>query len=113
VAAFAAELGDGLGRVTLVTLTEFGRRAAENGSGGTDHGLGSAVLVLGGGVRGGRVLGHWPGLDAHRLVDGDLAATTDHRSILAEVLTDRLGVADTGTVFPGFTPRHVGLFRGR
>jgi len=113
LAAFGAELRDDFGRVTLVTLTEFGRRAAENGSGGTDHGLASAALVLGGAVRGGRVLGRWPRLDPDRLVDGDLAATTDHRSILAEVLAARLGVTDLGAVFPGFTPKALGLVRAR
>ena len=111
LAAFAAELDDDFGRVTLVTLTEFGRRAAENGSGGTDHGLAGASLVLGGAVRGGRVLGRWPGLDADRLVDGDLAVTTDQRSILAEVLGTRLGLSDLRTVFPGFTPKAVGVVR--
>jgi uncharacterized protein (DUF1501 family) len=111
LAAFAAELEDDFGRVTLVTLTEFGRRAAENGSGGSDHGLAGASLVLGGAVRGGRVLGRWPGLDADRLVDGDLAATTDQRSILAEILGTRLGLSDLRTVFPGFTPKAVGVVR--
>jgi len=111
LAAFGAELDDDFGRVTLVTLTEFGRRAAENGSGGTDHGVAAAALVLGGTVRGGRVLGRWPGLADDQLVDGDLAVTTDHRSVLAEILGTRLGVTDLRGVFPGFTPQAVGVVR--
>ena len=66
------------------------------------------MLVAGAGVRGGRVYGRWPGLDAAHLDDGDLAVTTDYRSVLAEVLTKRLG-ASTATVFPGFTPERVGV----
>jgi uncharacterized protein (DUF1501 family) len=113
LAAFAGELGDDLGRVTLVTLSEFGRRAAENGSGGTDHGHGTAVLVLGGAVRGGRVHGRWPGLRESDLVDGDLAVTTDVRSILAEILTARLAVSAVSTVFPDFRPSPLGLVSPR
>ncbi|NHC12584.1 DUF1501 domain-containing protein [Motilibacter deserti] len=100
LAAFAADLGELLGRVTLITLSEFGRRVGENGSGGSDHGHGNCVLMLGGGVVGGRVHGRWPGLAAPSLVDGDLAGTTDYRSILAEILEKRCGVP-TGSVFPG------------
>jgi uncharacterized protein (DUF1501 family) len=111
LAAFADELGDDLDRVTVVTMTEFGRRVAENGSGGTDHGLGTACLVLGGAVRGGRVLGRWPGLGADQLVDGDLAGTTDYRSILAELLASSFGLRSTAEVFPGFTPEPVDLIR--
>jgi uncharacterized protein (DUF1501 family) len=77
LAAFATDLGpDGLANVTLLRLSEFGRRVAENGSRGTDHGHGNAMLVLGGGVRGGRVFGRWPGVAPAALVAGDLAATT-------------------------------------
>jgi uncharacterized protein (DUF1501 family) len=112
LAAFGNDLGPDFGRVTVVTLSEFGRRAAENGSGGTDHGRGNAVLVLGGPVRGGRVYGRWPGLGGDRLVDGDLAGTTDYRSILAEVLSTRLGVA-ASAVFPDFRPATLGLVNGR
>ncbi|HEY6794828.1 MAG TPA: DUF1501 domain-containing protein [Kineosporiaceae bacterium] len=111
--AFSKDLGPELDRVVLVTLTEFGRRVAENGSGGLDHGLGSAMLVLGGHVVGGKVHGTWPGLDDGDLVDGALAATTDYRSVLAEILTRRCGVTATGTVFPGFTPAALGLVQAR
>jgi uncharacterized protein (DUF1501 family) len=112
MAAFRDDLGADFGRVTVVTLSEFGRRAAENGSGGTDHGHGNAVLVFGGAVRGGRVYGRWPGLAADRLADGDLAATTDYRSILAEVLGSRLGVS-ASSVFPGFKPASLGVVKPR
>lgn len=109
LAAFAAELGaEGLARTTLITLSEFGRRLEENGSGGLDHGHGNVVLALGGGLNKG-VHGTWPGLSAENLVDGDLAGTTDYRSIVSEVLTKRVGVDSTGDIFPGFTATSVGL----
>jgi uncharacterized protein (DUF1501 family) len=103
LAAFGKELGAGLDHVTVVTLTEFGRRVAENGSGGVDHGQGSAMLLLGGSVEGGKVHGRWPGLAPDKLVDGDLAVTTDYRQVLAEVLTRRCGIDAITTVFPGLT----------
>jgi uncharacterized protein (DUF1501 family) len=108
LAAFAKELGDDLSKVTLITLSEFGRRAEENGSQGLDHGHGNAVLVVGGGIKPG-VHGRWPGLGPDKLVDGDLAGTTDYRSIVSEVLKKRCGVSSTTDVFPGFKPRPVGL----
>jgi hypothetical protein len=73
LAAFYADLGTHADRVTLVTLTEFGRRVAENGSRGLDHGWGNSMLLMGAGVRGGRYYGTWPGLGAANLTDGDLA----------------------------------------
>lgn len=102
LAAFAADTG--LVGVTVVTQSEFGRQVAENSSGGVDHGRGGATLVLGQGVRGGRVYGRWPGLTAAALDDGDLAATTDYRAVLAELLADRCGASSDqlATVFPGF-----------
>jgi uncharacterized protein (DUF1501 family) len=110
LAAFAADLGpDGLRKVTLVTISEFGRRAAQNGSGGLDHGYGNAMLLLGGNVKGGKVYGRWPGLAAAQLVDGDLAVTTDYRAVIAEVLRLRCGLSDTSTVFPGVTATTLGL----
>ncbi|WP_250028327.1 DUF1501 domain-containing protein [Paractinoplanes maris] len=112
LAAFATDLGpDGLGRVTLVTISEFGRRVAENGSGGLDHGYGNAMFLLGGHVNGGRVHGRWPGLVPAKLVGGDLAVTTDYRSVIAETLRTRCGVSDTAAVFPGMRPASLGLFR--
>jgi uncharacterized protein (DUF1501 family) len=111
--AFATDLGPDLERVVLVTVSEFGRRVAENGSGGADHGRGSAMLVLGGAVKGGKVYGRWPGLDDGALDDGALAVTTDYRSVLGEILAKRCGVSETKTVFPAFTPAPLGLVDGR
>jgi uncharacterized protein (DUF1501 family) len=99
--AFATDLGGKLDDVTLLTLTEFGRRIEENGSGGTDHGYGQTVFLLGGGVKGGQVHGSWPGLAPGNLIDGDLAKTTDYRSILAEVLEKRCEASSVGGIFPG------------
>jgi uncharacterized protein (DUF1501 family) len=113
LAAFATELGTDLNRVTVVTLSEFGRRVQENGSGGLDHGHGNAVLMMGGGVVGGKVYGKWPGLEDAALVDGDLAGTTDYRAVLSEVLARRCGVAAANTVFPGFALAPLGLVRAR
>ena len=111
--AFASDLGNAMGRVTVITLSEFGRRLKENGSGGTDHGHGQAVLMLGAGVRGGQVHGQWPGLAVDDLVDGDLAGTTDYRNVLAELLEKRCGVGSISTVFPGITSDRVGAFKQR
>jgi uncharacterized protein (DUF1501 family) len=110
LAAFAKELGPGLDRVTLITLSEFGRRVEENGSQGLDHGHGNVVFVVGGGIRGGKVYGRWPGLAEPRLDQGDLAATTDYRGIVSEVLQRRLGVGSVSAVFPGLKPQPLGLF---
>lgn len=108
LAAFFADLGADAGRVTLVTLTEFGRRVAENGSRGLDHGWGNAMLLMGAGVRGGRYYGTWPGLGPANLTDGDLAVTTDYRSVLAEVLGARFD-ASPAQVFPGLQAETVGV----
>jgi uncharacterized protein (DUF1501 family) len=113
LAAFAADLGPLLDGVTLVTLSEFGRRAFENGNGGADHGHGNAVLLLGGGVAGGAVYGRWPGLADADLVDGDLAGTTDYRQVLAEILVGRCGLQSVGEVFPGLVPAPLGVVRVR
>lgn len=101
--AFADDLGPLLDQVTLVTMTEFGRKAKEN-LGGTDHGTASSMLVMGGGVIGGRVHGRWPGLAADKLFDGeDLEPTTDFRSVLSELLARRMGVNEAllEEIFPG------------
>ncbi len=88
--------------VVMVT-TEFGRVAAVNGSQGTDHGSGYCMMVLGGGVRGGRVLGRWPGLSRSALYqERDLAVTTDFRDVFQEVARAQLGIASS--LFPGYTP---------
>ena len=110
LAAFAADLGpDGMAGVTLVTISEFGRRVAENGSRGVDHGHGNAMLLMGGGVRGGKVYAAWPTLAPGALADGDLAATTDYRSVIGEVLQKRCGVGALTEVFPNVTPTTSGL----
>jgi uncharacterized protein (DUF1501 family) len=113
VAAFAQDLGERMADVVVVTMSEFGRTVAENGNRGTDHGHGTAMLVLGGGVRGGRVYGRWPGLAAGGLFEGrDLAVTTDFRTLFSEVALRHLGVPSASTLFPGWSPtaRALGLF---
>jgi uncharacterized protein (DUF1501 family) len=100
--AFARDLGDKMADVVVLTMSEFGRTVAENGNRGTDHGHATAMLALGGGVRGGRVYGRWPGLERHQLFEGrDLAVTTDFRSLFSEVATRHLGVP-AAPLFPGF-----------
>jgi uncharacterized protein (DUF1501 family) len=103
IAAFLTDLGpDGMQGVTVVTLSEFGRRVKENGDLGVDHGHGNTMLLFGGGVVGGTVHGAWPGLAPEKLDDGDLAGTTDYRDVLAEALTRRCRqpVNDLASVFP-------------
>ncbi|MDE1148598.1 MAG: DUF1501 domain-containing protein [Azospirillaceae bacterium] len=105
LATFWNDLSDYHDRLTLVTVSEFGRRLRANRSGGTDHGHGSVMMVLGGGVAGGRLLGRWPGLQPQDLDERvDLAVTTDYREVLATVLKHRLGITQFDTVFPGFRP---------
>jgi len=111
LAAFAKDLGPLLNHVTVVTISEFGRRVEQNGSGGLDHGHGNAVLLLGGGVKGGKVYGRWPGLAPAKLDDGDVAGTTDYRDIMADILTTRFGVSDIATVFPGLRRASLGLVK--
>lgn len=94
---------------TMVVQSEFGRRVAENGSAGLDHGHGNAMFVMGPNVNGGQVYGSWPGLAQGNLDNGDLAVTTDYRHVMAEVLSVRLGNTQLGTVFPNFTPAFLGL----
>jgi uncharacterized protein (DUF1501 family) len=103
IAAFARDLGSRMADVTLVTMSEFGRTVKENGNRGTDHGHANVMLLLGGGVKGGRVYGRWPGLDASHLYENrDLAVTTDFRDVFAEILSKRMGVANLKPVFPGY-----------
>lgn len=103
MSAFASDLGTHLADVSLVTLSEFGRRVSQNGTDGTDHGHGNMVLALGGGVNGRRVHGSWTGLAPGQLVDGDLPGRTDYRDVLANVLTRRTSTtsAHLTTAFPG------------
>jgi len=83
-------------------MSEFGRTARQNGTGGTDHGHANAMFVLGGQVKGGKVYGRWPGLANHQLNEGrDLAVTTDFRQVLGEAVTRTLGANNLELVFPG------------
>ncbi len=105
LAAFHADMADHMNKLTIVTMSEFGRRAYENGSLGTDHGHGSMMMVLGGNVDGGKVHGQWPGLNEGQLMGpGDLAVTTDYRDVLSEVLSKRLNNPATSDVFPEYQP---------
>jgi uncharacterized protein (DUF1501 family) len=114
IAALVTDLGDRMADTVVLTMSEFGRAVSENGNRGTDHGHGNAMLVIGGGVRGGQVYGTWPGLDRERRFEGrDLAVTTDFRDVFAEVVVRHLGVRDPGPIFPGYTVRpsqYPGLF---
>jgi uncharacterized protein (DUF1501 family) len=103
VRALYDDLGDRMEDVVLLTMSEFGRTVRENGSGGTDHGHANCMMVMGGPVRGGRILGDWPGLEREQLYDGrDLALTTDFRDVFAELADRHLGAADLSKVFPGY-----------
>lgn len=108
LAAFLKDLGATMSRVTVLSMTEFGRRVKQNGSRGADHGWGQVMFALGAGVRGGRVYGHWPGLAPTQLANGDLRVTTDYRHVLAEVMRYRMHV-DPARLLPGFTARPIGL----
>jgi uncharacterized protein (DUF1501 family) len=108
--AFARDLGDRMADVVVVTMSEFGRTTAENGNGGTDHGRGNVMMVLGGEVRGGAMYGRWPGLEPEQLVDRrDLAVTTDFRDVLGELVVVHRR-QDRARVFPNYTsPGPVGF----
>jgi hypothetical protein len=111
LAAFHLDMFAGNGRnVTVVCMSEFGRRLAENGSQGTDHGHGNCMLVMGNHIAGGRVLSQWPGLQPEQLFQGiDLQVTTDFRDILAEIVAKRLNNPDLSAVFPDYTPTFQGV----
>ena len=115
LAAFHQDMGDRMQDIVVVTMSEFGRTAKENGNRGTDHGHANCMFLMGGDVRGGQVYGKWPGLNDHQLNEGrDLALTTDFRSVVGEVLSKHIGVKDLSTVFPSFdnNPRKfTGLIR--
>ena len=113
LAALAQDLGDRMADVVVLTMSEFGRTVAENGNRGTDHGHATAMLVMGGGVRGGMVYGRWPGLAPERLFEArDLAVTTDFRALFTEVVARHLGVPVTAGLFPGWPQPTslIGLF---
>ena len=113
IASFREDLGVLWSRVTVVTVTEFGRRVSQNQSSGTDHGWGSSTFVAGGGVNGGKIHGRFPGLDEKQLKDGDLVVTADYRSLLSEILTRRAGITATGAaqVFPNFRPEVLSVMK--
>ena len=103
IAAFWVDLGPLAEETLIVTMSEFGRTARENGNRGTDHGHANVMFILGGPVRGGRVYGRWPGLDPSQLNEGrDLVLTTDFRRVLGEAVSRHLGNAHLNSVFPGF-----------
>jgi uncharacterized protein (DUF1501 family) len=103
MAAFSQDMGDRMEDIVVVTMSEFGRTAHENGNRGTDHGHANCMMVLGGAVKGGKVYGKWPGLAPEQLNEGrDLTLTTDFRSVLGEIISEHLGNKQLKTVFPGF-----------
>ncbi|HSR47249.1 MAG TPA: DUF1501 domain-containing protein [Anaerolineales bacterium] len=114
LAAFHEELAGQLEDLTVVVMTEFGRRVRENASLGTDHGHGAVMLILGGGVVGGKVHGEWPGLEDDLLFGpGDLAVTVDYRDVLAEICQLRLNNPSIEAVFPDYRAVFRGVVRGR
>ena len=103
LAALYNDLGDKMADVCILTMSEFGRTARQNGNAGTDHGHATCFLALGGAVNGGKVLGQWPGLAKEQLYEGrDLAVTTDFRDIFGEVAARHMGVRDLKPLFPGY-----------
>jgi uncharacterized protein (DUF1501 family) len=103
LAAFSRDMGDRMADISIVTMSEFGRTAKENGNRGTDHGHANVMFVLGGSVRGGKVYGEWPGLEREQLHEGrDLKITTDFRTVLSEVVSKQMGNQNMAGVFPGF-----------
>lgn len=114
LSAFYTDMQDDMHRITVVAMSEFGRRVQENASYGTDHGHGNVMLLMGGGVNGGRVYGDWPGLAEEALDRGDLAIATDYRTVLSEIVKKRLLNGHLSEVFPDFqqTP-FLGLVQDR
>jgi uncharacterized protein (DUF1501 family) len=103
IAAFWTDLGDLAENTVIVTMSEFGRTARENGNRGTDHGHANVMFVLGGPVQGGKMYGRWPGLRPEQLYEGrDLAITSDFRQVLSEAVANHLGNKSLTGVFPGF-----------
>ena len=110
LSAFWRDMGDRMQDVVLVTMSEFGRTAHENGNRGTDHGHANHMFVMGGAVKGGKVYGKWPGLEKDQLYQGrDLALTTDFRDVLGELVARHMGNPSLNGVFPGYDPKFVGL----
>ncbi|MGQ0539987.1 MAG: DUF1501 domain-containing protein [Gemmatimonadaceae bacterium] len=108
IAALVTDLGPRMSDVIIMSMTEFGRMARQNGNGGTDHGHAGAMFLLGGDVKGGKVFGKWPGLEREQLYEGrDLALTSDFRSVFAEVVAKHLGGEQLDRIFPGFAGRRL------
>jgi uncharacterized protein (DUF1501 family) len=104
LAAFAQDMGDRMQDIIIVSMSEFGRTAKENGNRGTDHGHSNVMFVLGGDVRGGKIYGQWPGIQEEQLHEGrDLALTTDFRQVLSELVRKQMGNRELAAVFPGFS----------
>jgi uncharacterized protein (DUF1501 family) len=114
IGALVTDLGERMADTVVLTMSEFGRAVTENGNRGTDHGHGNAMMIMGGGVRGGRILGQWPGLATDRRFERrDLAVTTDFRDVFGEIVVRHLGLADPKPIFPGYplqASRFPGLF---
>ena len=114
LAALRTDLGPIWATTTVVVVSEFGRRVEENGDGGVDHGHGGLMMVMGGGINGGRIYGQWRGLSKSVLDHGDLPVTTDWRNVYAEVVSKRLGNGGAlASVFPGLKPNFLGLAKSR
>ena len=110
LAAFWQDMGDRMAEVVVVTMSEFGRTAHENGNRGTDHGHANCMFVLGGPVKGGKVYGQWPGLQKEQLYENrDLALTSDFRDVLGELVNRHLRNPASAEVFPGYEPKYLGL----
>ena len=110
LSAFWTDLGDRMQDIAVVTMSEFGRTAKENGNRGTDHGHANCMFVMGGVIKGGKVYGKWPGLQPHQLYEGrDLFLTTDFRDVLGELVGRHSGNPSLSGVFPGYTPKFLGL----
>ncbi len=114
LAAFYTDLGDRMADVSVVTMSEFGRTAKENGTRGTDHGHANVMFAFGGGVQGGKIYGDWPGLEREQLYEErDLNLTTDFRDVLGELVARQLGNTQINKVFPGYDqPKFRGIFAG-
>lgn len=111
--AFYTDLSDHMQNVTVVTMSEFGRRVEENGSAGTDHGHGNVMFLMGGGTKGGQVFTDWPSLERSALVEGDLAITTDYRDVLAEIIQGRLMNDSLSEIFPKHKTTSLGFITPR
>jgi uncharacterized protein (DUF1501 family) len=110
LAAFWTDMGDRMQDIAVVTMSEFGRTARENGNRGTDHGHANCMFVMGSDVKGGKVYGKWPGLEREQLYEGrDLALTTDFRDVLGELVSRHSGNPSLQGVFPGYDPKFLGL----